>query len=150
MQLIRHLNDEELTDMLLESDERELQPMFRDLSGWLHTSTDLPDWFWQGQRAAIRRRVAVPRRSWSRPMLSWGAAMALVLVGLLLLQTSPAPKQVEIPRDPDQELLVAVERVVQSDGPSSLEPAGLLAEEISSSVSSRPDVTTHRENRNEN
>jgi len=147
MQLMRHLNDEELTDVLLESDDRDLQPLLRGLPGALRSSTDLPEWFWLGQRAAIRRRIAAPPRAWARPLLRWSVVVALFLVALMLLQSGPKPTQSQLRPDPDQELLVAVEDVVQSAGPSSLEPAALLAEEISGSVEPASRNNSRRESR---
>jgi hypothetical protein len=145
MQLIRHLNDEELTDFLLQSDERELQPVLNGLPVWLRSATDLPDRYWRGQRAAVRRRIATkPRAQW-RPTLGWAMVMTLIVVALVLLRTTPAPKQVEVVQDPDQQLLVAVEQAVHRDVPSALEPASLLAEEISSGTPQQAMGHTHKE-----
>jgi hypothetical protein len=150
MHLINHLNDEELTELLLERDEHELQQTLSALPGSLRSVTDLPDFFWQGQRAAIRRRIAAPPRAWLRPVLSWTTAMALVILALMLLRSGPAPKQSQLRSDPDQELLVAVEQTMQSEVPSALEPAALLADEIGSSITTRSHTAIPKENRNEN
>jgi hypothetical protein len=89
MQLIRHLNDEELTELLLEGDQRELQPALGSLPDWLRSNTDQPEWFWQRQRAAIRGRIATAERSRFRASLAWAGTLALSVVALLLLNGSP-------------------------------------------------------------
>jgi hypothetical protein len=129
MQLMRQLNDEELTDLLLENDERELLPLVETLPDSLRCATERPEWFWKRQQAEIRGRLA-KRQRWFRPAITWAATMALFVLAVLLLRGSPAAPVQQAHADTDQELLVAVEQVVQSDVPYSLEPASLLADEI--------------------
>jgi hypothetical protein len=148
MQLIRHLNDEELTDLLLEQNERELQPILGGLPASLRTSTDLPEWFWQGQQAATRRHLAAGRIGRFHPVMSLASAMTLVVLALLLLRGNPSHQPIQVQADPDQALLVAVEQAVQSEVPSALEPAALLADEISNGSTTQ--IATPKENRNEN
>jgi hypothetical protein len=143
MQLTRHLNDEELTELLLESDQRELQPALESLPEWLRANTDHPEWFWQRQRAAIRGRIAVAERSRLRASLAWASTFALSVVALLLLNGGPRPAPAVRQIDPDQEMLLSVEDAVHRDVPAALEPAVLLADEISNgaraaSASNRP------------
>ncbi len=84
--------------------------------------------FWQWQRTAIARRGA--ERSGSR-RLAWAAATAaLVLITILLTEKTPPAKSLA-KSDPDQALLVDVERSVRREVPRALEPAALLAQEIS-------------------
>jgi hypothetical protein len=130
MQLIRHLNDDDLTDLLLEGDERDLLPLIGTLPDSLRSATERPEWFWKRQQTTIRARVA-ERQAWVRPAATWAATMALFLLAMLLLRGRPAPVVQKAHVDPDQELLVAVEQAVQSDVPSALEPAAILAQEIS-------------------
>src|SRR5258707_11585339 len=143
MQLMRQLNDEELTDLLLESDERDLLPLMETLPASLRSATERPEWFWKRQQAVIRGRIA-ERQSWLRPAVSWAATMALFVLAILLLRGRPVPPVEQAHVDSDQELLVVVEQVVQSDVPSALEPATLLANEIGSMPAAQS-LTEHKE-----
>ena len=99
-----------------------------------------PDEHWIRQRMAIRSVItAAPRRPvWRFPRLAWAGAMAvIVLAGLLVGGGSVPPPVVGTERsadlsanDPDHELLLAVEHVMQSSGPEALEPAAYLVREI--------------------
>jgi len=99
-----------------------------------------PDEYWIRQRMAIRSVItAAPRRPvWRFPRLAWAGAMAvIVLAGLLVGGGSVPPPVVGTERsadlsanDPDHELLLAVEHVMQSSGPEALEPAAYLVREI--------------------
>ncbi len=130
MQLIRQLKDEELTDLLLEGEELEVQRLFADVPQSLRSATERPSGFWQRQLSAVRGRVAARQRRLFHPGVAWAGALALLLLAVSLLMKSPAPKPVQAQNDSDQELLVAVEQAVETDGPESLEPAALLADEI--------------------
>ena len=52
--------------------------------------------------------------------------------------------------DPDHELLIEVERMVQIDGPLALEPAALLAQEMVQELPARDYPIRKKEPRNEN
>jgi hypothetical protein len=60
------------------------------------------------------------------------AAAAIIAIGILFVpqKTKPAVTVVPPPAISDQELLIQVERVVQSGAPASLQPAGLLMQEV--------------------
>jgi len=131
MQLIRHLKDEELTDLLLEGEELEVQRLFADGPQSLRSAAERPSWFWQRQLSGVRERVAASQRMLFRPGVAWASALALLLLAVSLLKSGPAAKPVQGQNDSDQELLVAVEQAVEIEGPESLEPAALLADEIS-------------------
>lgn len=153
MEIIRHLSNEELMDLSVESDERALRSTLEALPEWARTSTERPEEFWQQQRSMIRSRIssaenpaATPlvRRS---PLLAWSVVTALVLLaGWMLDRGSLAPPHQAQP-DPDHELLLAVERAVYNDGPAALDPAALLAEEMVQDISAHPPIrkkeTTH-------
>jgi len=122
------------------------------LPAGVRSATDLPHYFWQRQQAAIRSRIAVEeasRRSWRG--FVWATVAALVVLAGLLLNSAKTPPvtQVEIQPDPDQQLLIAVERAVESGVPESLAPAALLAEDIRLAV--EPSArSSSKEKRNEN
>jgi hypothetical protein len=101
------------------------------------------DEVWICQRAAIRATIAAtPKRpAWRFPRLAWaGATAVIVLAGFLVSDRnvpSPVPVAATDPtannpaaNDPDHELLLAVEHVMQSSGPEALEPAAYLVREI--------------------
>jgi hypothetical protein len=148
MQLTRHLSNEELSEMIFESDQRHLRRTLDALPEWARTAADRPNAFWERQQSEIRKRIAVaPKRSSMQTVTAWAGAFAVVLLAILLLSDSPAPRPSRAQTDPDQELLVAVEHTVQSGVPQALEPAAMLAEEINSS---QPISPSHpKENRNE-
>jgi hypothetical protein len=130
--LTRHLSDEELSEIILDSDRQHLRQTLGALPEWAHAAAEHPEVFWERQRAAIRTRIAdTPEGSSARIVTGWAGAFALVLLAIFLLHTSPAPRPSRAQTDPDQELLVAVEQTVQNGVPQALEPAAMLADEIS-------------------
>jgi hypothetical protein len=151
MQLTRHLNNEELGEMIFASDQQHLQRTLDALPEIARAATEHPDAFWERQHAQIKKRIeAVQQRSSARTATAWAGAFAVVLLATFLLRSSPAPRPSKAQGDPDQELLVAVEQSVQSGVPQALEPAALLADEINSG--SQPIPASHRtykENQNE-
>jgi len=152
MQLIRHLNNEELTDLLLEDDQRELQQRLAALPEQLRSTTEQPEWFWQRQQAAIHRRMAATRRAvW--PLLTASAgALALLVLALTLPHSGsrPTPPVPQAQTDPDQELMIAVEQAVHTEVPYALEPAALLANEIGKSQATVTPVRFSKENKHAN
>jgi hypothetical protein len=119
------------------------------LTTFAHEASEQPSHFWLRQRAAIRSRIAIKEAS-KKPWkgLLWLAGVAvLLLVSLITMNRSvmPAPQNVT---DPDQELLMTVERTVQSGGPDALEPAALLAQEISNAESESSTRSKEKANAN--
>ena len=142
MQLTRHLNHEELSQMIFDSDQQHLRQALAALPEWAQALTEHPDGFWERQRTEIGERIAgVPESKSTQTVTAWAGALAIVLLAIFLLSDSSAPRLPGAQSDPDQELLVAVEQTVQSGVPQALEPAAMLAEEISSS---QPISTSHR------
>ena len=146
MEIIRHLSNEELTDLTIESDQRSLRPTLETLPDWARASTERPEEFWQEQRSIVWSRisssenVAATRLVRRSPLLAWSTVTALVLLaGLMLDRGSIAPPH-NTQVDPDHELLLAVERAVHNDGPAALEPAALLAEEMVQDIAARPPI----------
>ncbi len=92
-----------------------------------------PEGFWQAQQTAIARSWSgrpVPRR------LVWAVAAAcVVLAAALLIEKTPSPEPMA-QADADQTLLVDVQRSVRRELPRALEPAALLAQEVSRSAES--------------
>jgi hypothetical protein len=137
--MMGHLSDEELTEYLLDRDQRRLRPALDALEGWARTIAERPESFWERQRAAARARLAARKRRAAQRLGVLAGAVCLVLFALILVpgnhhqRKAPARAQT----DPDQELLLRVEQTMQSAGPQALQPAALLAEEISRGANSR-------------
>jgi hypothetical protein len=132
----------------------------RETVAGLHAAGVEPDEFWIRQQGAIQTKItqssiaAVPSPSaWRLSRFTWaGAAVVLALAALLVSGGSappshPAPLAAMDPvaNDPDHELLLAVEHVMQSSGPEALEPAAFLVNEIRKA---QPHATSknHRQN----
>jgi hypothetical protein len=142
MQLTRHLSNEELSEMIFDSDLRHLRRTLEALPEWARAAADRPDAFWERQQVEIRKRIArAPQRSSTQTVTAWAGAFAIVLLAIFLLSDSPATRSSRTQNDPDQALLVAVEQTVQSGVPLALEPAAMLAEEINNSY---PISMSHR------
>jgi hypothetical protein len=132
VQLTRHLGNEELREMIFDRDQQRLQQTLRALPERARAATEHPAAFWERQQAEIRKRIAaMPEGSSWQPVTAWAGAFAVVVLAILLLHNGPQPRPSRAESDPDQELLVAVEQTVQSGVPQALEPAAMLAEEIS-------------------
>ncbi len=146
MQIVRNLNDEQLTELLVESDERYIRRTFGNLAESTSEAAEQPDCFWQRQRIEIRSKISAYEKLSSRAVMTLASAVALVLIGAVLIRpVSPATPVTPQP-DPDQELLMSVEHAVGSDVPAALEPAALLSDEIISD--SQPRSASHQKENN--
>ena len=128
----------------------------RETAAVLKTATDRPQEFWDRQRAEIRNQIAAtaaPPPTISR-RLAWVPVLALVILASLLVTggTPAAPPDIAQARvDPDHELLLAVEQVMESNGPDALEPATYFIQQISQPSSNDTNSTIHnRERHNAN
>jgi len=96
-----------------------------------HAAAKRPEGFWQAQQTAIARHWSgrpVPRR------LVWAVAAAcVVLAAALLIEKTPSPEPIA-QADADQRLMMDVQRSVRRELPRALEPAALLAQEVSRSA----------------
>ena len=137
MEIIRHLSDDELAGLTLASDEQCLRETLGNLPACAQTASQRPDEFWQEQRAKVWSRVAQAERSIAQrfPVLTWAAVATMIAIAILMLHRTPTPEIRQARFDPDHELLIEIERAVQSDGPEALEPAALLAQEM---IQARP------------
>ena len=89
-----------------------------------------PEGFWTSQRST----AAACSLQFSVRPLAWAAAIAVaVLAAMVLQEPRPAAPSTPAP-DPDQALMVAVERATRRQLPQALEPAALLTREISRNV----------------
>ena len=152
MDWAHRLNEAEISDALLgkPADEHtaNCETCGAELAAWrelggrlrqdLESRTDLPAYFWTGQQARIRERLA-PRKT----SLRWAAAAvcALVLVAFALIRQGIAPRAEVVqatppapvaPADPDDVLLESVQASLQREVPAPLAPAAMLVEEMAS------------------
>jgi hypothetical protein len=152
MQIIRRPSNKEWAELALASDQPELRPTLEALPSWARAATERNDEFWRNQRTSVWARIsAAEERSARRaPILAWVLAGALMVVsGWLLERPMVAPPR-EVYVDPDHELLMEVERLVEIDGPLALEPAALLAQEMVHSLPAVSSPTHKKERTNEN
>jgi hypothetical protein len=112
--------------------ESQLACTLEDFRSSAHAMAERPESFWADQRRSIMARLGTHRKAASfRPVLAWGAAIAVVLAVLALLvegpRALPAP---DFAAGYDQELLSDVDRLTEAEAPLALEPALILANEI--------------------
>jgi hypothetical protein len=165
MEITPHLNDAELAEFVsdpskglgthLEFCDSCLNEVarLRETVAELKQTGDKPQEFWDRQRAAIRTHIAAaPLAPTPRTQrLAWAPVLAvIILAGLLLSGGTPAPLTVQpqAAPDPDHQLLLAVERVMQSSGPEAFEPATYFVQEIRQETGSNS--TRNQEKRNAN
>ena len=141
----QHLSDEELSELLLtpqasnihlatcascRAEQERLRRVLGELPSLVRVVALKADAFWDKQRTAIWANIVTlqPRKQF--PILAWALGAAVLVVAGLLLSTAPAPAPTRAETDPDHELMIQLERTLQSEVPEALEPAALLAREI--------------------
>jgi len=157
MAITEHLSEAELAEFVsnpakglgthLEYCDACLQEVarMRETAAELRTAGSESTDFWIRQRASIRTRIASGSTESRRslPRLAWAGATAILAFTGLLLSGGQAPKPVpHAGVDPDHELLLAVERVMQSSGPQALEPAEYFVSEINQDVKTNSKSST--------
>ncbi len=164
MEITPHLNEVEMAEFISDASRGlgthlahcdsclyEVARMREALAGLRELSSEA-DEFWTRQRAAIRTAIAAApsRPAWRLLRLTWAGATAVtVLAGLLVGGGSVPPLTPQatghlVVTDPDHELLLAVEHVMQSSGPEALEPAAYLVREINRNARPRAISKIHR------
>ena len=133
MEIMRHLTNEELTDLALASDQQSLRLEIEALPEWSRIASERADEFWEKQRAEIWSRVNAGDERKSRHALVFASSAAAAIIAIASVMLSFSSREPVIPQarvDSDQELLMTVERVVQSEALPSLQPAALLTREM--------------------
>jgi hypothetical protein len=129
---ILNRNDKDPADLLVEHDRQQLGPVLEALAQWAREGAERQPNFWERQRAEILSRVAAREDTAPRvPRLAWSIAVAVLVIASFMLNSGPRVKPaIPTQMDSDAQLLVEVEQAMQTGGPSALEPAAMLAEEI--------------------
>jgi len=176
MEIASHLNEVELAEFVCDNSGNlgthlahcdfclDRVARIREIVAGLRAVGVEPDEFWIGQRAAIRTNIAHRKlkrtpiaaapgpSAWRWSGLTWaGTAAVLVVAGLFVSggtapPPTPAATAPQAAKDPDHELLLAVERVMQSSGPEALEPAAFLVREVSREAQPRATSKIRRRN----
>jgi len=100
----------------------------------LDQQAERPDWFWSRQHARVMSDVKRPRRR--TPVLAWAGIAATVALAISLMLPHSKPNAVmALPvaanaQISDHDLMISLERTMNEGVPSSLAPAGLLAQEM--------------------
>ena len=138
-----HLTDEQLTKRIVaECDsgadmeecrhcQSETESLRRAILQWAaqtHLVAERPASFWYSQERAILHQIS--GRQTARA-LSWAVAMIAVALAVSLSLEPSRPASAVAEMDPDQMLLLEVQSSVRRPVPRALEPATLLAEDLS-------------------
>jgi hypothetical protein len=101
-------------------------------------AAEQPESFWRQQRAGIATRLTsgAGHQPWKR--LAWATAtVTVVLLATLLLSKNATPTRPQPQADPDDALLLSVQRSIRSDLPQALRPAALITREIDRAQTAR-------------
>ena len=141
----QHLTNQELSELLLapqasnvhlatcascRAKQERLRRVLAELPSLARVAAQNTDAFWEKQRTAIWVDIVTLQSRKQFPILARALGTAVLVVGGLLLGTAPAPAPTRAQTDPDHELMIQLERTLQSEVPEALEPAALLAREI--------------------
>jgi hypothetical protein len=123
---------------LLEKRSEEIEP---DIDGLqdrlmafkrsLHATEEIPDAFWEKQRAEIFKKIQIPSSAPKyRPAMLWASAAMVVLLCLtVFVEKSKAPIP-DFAAGYDQNLLIEVERTLNREYPDALAPGAIFDQEI--------------------
>ena len=130
-----------------EKDLRRVLEAWRESS---HDRAERPEWFWARQRARLTSKIG--EQSASRaPKLAWAGLAATVAAAVLLFvparQVKPVqPTVVEAQAEiSDHDLMLALQRTMDGDVPSSLAPAGVLATEMNQALEAKSQTQKSKE-----
>jgi RNA polymerase sigma-70 factor, ECF subfamily len=127
MEIIRRLKRKVPGETFIADDQYMAQSL-RHLPAFARHASERPAEYWEKQQSAIWSRISSVQMHASRfsPRLVWAGITAVMALAIALLFSGSAPEpatQVASQNDSDHQLLLAVERAVQIDGPEALEPA---------------------------
>jgi hypothetical protein len=136
-----------------ENEIRSTLDLWRDSA---HLQAERPDWFWSRQRKRILSEI--DRRQNRPPAFAWAGVAATVALGIALLIPSNQPNtgevvtrtQVAQTELSDHDLMLAVERTLNAGVPTSLAPAGMLAQEMNQAFAENNQSQKSKETKYEN
>jgi hypothetical protein len=160
--MTQHLSDKDLLEILLDrspgfnahlatcsscrAERKRMRHVLGELPALTRIVAQNDDAFWEQQRTAIWAKIdSVDARKF--PVLAWASAAAVLVAATLLFSIAPSvPPRAQA--DSDHELMIQLERTLQSEVPVALEPAALLAREITenSQLNSPPPVRKKESN----
>ena len=162
----QHLSDEELSELLLapqasnvhlatcpscRAEQERMRRVLGELPSLASLAAQNTDVFWEKQRTAIWADIVMVQPRKRFPVLTWVLAAAVLAVASLLLSVAPDPVPTQAAADPDHDLMIQLERTLQSEVPEALEPAALLAREITqNSQPNSPSPVGKKESSHEN
>jgi len=130
---------EHCTQCRLEIDN--IEKRFRNLGEWSKSASDMPEEFWAAQRMRTVRslKTATDPARLMFPRIAWPAFVGLVVLATVMLASTPSLPTEETQAATDHDLLVQVERALESGGPAALAPTSILLQEISGNTASSLD-----------
>jgi len=165
MEMKAHLTNIEMTEALMEPSRgaavhlEECAPCRAELAllraTVRHATAEAnarPEDFWVQQRRNIRARAAAETSTHPHAGPRWALVFGTCVLAfaLFLLHSAPTPPAPQASAvDPDHELLLEVESMVGSDVPQSLEPASVLATEISRGLPAGNSITDSKKGEQE-
>jgi hypothetical protein len=129
------------------------------IKGWRDSATEgaeRPEWFWSRQRTRVMSQIREQRGA-SMPKLAWASLAATIAIAVTLMLPTRAEKQIapqvkaqQQVQMSDHDLMMAIERSMNAGGPSSLAPAGLLADEMNQALETQVHTQKGKETKYEN
>jgi len=123
-----------------------------NLRHWARSISSMPEEFWAAQRirTVSSLRTTTEPAGPVFPRIAWPALAALAALATFMLARTPSLPNEETQAATDHDLLVQVERVLESGGPAALAPTSILLQEISGNASSLDSRDQIRERNHEN
>lgn len=100
---------------------------FRDAA---RQAAERPVFFWTRQRASIRSRLSDTARPFWRRGLAWTAPLVVLACSLLFFVGESKAPPPDFAGGDDEVLLIEVERALNRDFPTALDPAILMIDQI--------------------
>lgn len=139
--MLQHLNNDDLTDLSLHSDEQALKELRDAMKAQHQQSSERDEQFWDQQRRAIQKKIEMRRENVRTPRrlpaLAWSVALLALASSLLWWRHEPVrgtqSARTKVPvqaQDQDSALLAEVQEELDRNGPASLEPVEMLTDEM--------------------
>jgi hypothetical protein len=134
-------------------DEKRVRSVLDAWRDSVHAQTDRPEWFWARQRVRITSK-ATEQHQGRAPKLAWAGIAAMIALAIAMFAPAPETKPVQpIPsvkaEISDHDLMLALERSMNAGVPSSLAPAGILAQEMNQAIETKAQAQKVKENQYE-